>query len=459
MKKILGVTIVGFLILISINSSVSGFETQGIIDNDILPTPITLNWIETGENIALYDNGGRISLDSDTYNVNRTHVENNLCIDGDYSTAVRSKDGFWADAQIEIDLAGDYSYIYNMKITYHAWGFKTKLVVKVHDKDQGWKTVFQGDLITYSDQTKEIGESVRGYYADKIRVKMETTELYDIPKYWFYEIEVFKALKDEESPSATFLCPNQNLPVNTVYYLNQPIWRIPIPFPCSVLVRSRLNVVFKDDLSIKRILVLRDNRNIFEEDFSLNQAKTEVERFINIPDGSAPYSIQVEDFVGNKNKYILNLIGFNNGPACTLSKPIGPSTGKVKKSYTYSISAGDLENDPIQYGWDWNGDGKVDQWTLSSSASHSWSTVGNYKVIVTVREKNTGRLGLWKTSKTVKIEPRLTPDSNSQPNIGSIIITPTTPITPTNNLPSSSDTTQASTTTSLSTTSTSLLIR
>ena len=129
-----------------------------------------------------------------------------------------------------------------------------------------------------------------------------------------------------------------------------------------------------------------------------------MEKSFHVADGAATYTVCVKDFGGNSKTYILNLIGIQNGPAFVLSKPMGPSSGKTKNTYTYSVNAIDVENDPIEVGWDWNGDGSVDQWTSSNSASHSWSKPGEYNIIVSVREANSGRLGLWTVSKTINIE-------------------------------------------------------
>ena len=68
--------------------------------------------------------------------------------------------------------------------------------------------------------------------------------------------------------------------------------------------------------------------------------------------------------------------GFPPSKPSTLS---GPSSGKVGKTYTYSTSATDPDGDQIQYGWDWNGDDVVDEWTgfhasgETISTSHTWT--------------------------------------------------------------------------------------
>jgi parallel beta-helix repeat protein len=73
-------------------------------------------------------------------------------------------------------------------------------------------------------------------------------------------------------------------------------------------------------------------------------------------------------------------------------RPTGRKIGFVGQIYTYSTSTTDTNNDSIQYGWDWNGDKIVDQWTdyYSSGeqcqASYTWSEGGTYKVYVNARD-------------------------------------------------------------------------
>jgi len=77
-----------------------------------------------------------------------------------------------------------------------------------------------------------------------------------------------------------------------------------------------------------------------------------------------------------------------NDPPNKPNKPSGPTRGKVGKSYTYTTSATDPNGDKIQsYGWDWDGDGKVDEWTTSATATHKWDKKGTYQIRVKVRDE------------------------------------------------------------------------
>jgi outer membrane protein assembly factor BamB len=76
--------------------------------------------------------------------------------------------------------------------------------------------------------------------------------------------------------------------------------------------------------------------------------------------------------------------------------PIGKSNPKAGETYQYSSSTIDPNGDIIQYGWDWNGDKKVDEWTqFFESAetcviSHKWTSqeLNAKKVYVKARDIN-----------------------------------------------------------------------
>ena len=69
-------------------------------------------------------------------------------------------------------------------------------------------------------------------------------------------------------------------------------------------------------------------------------------------------------------------------------KPSGPIEGKCWVPHTYFSSAIDIDNDKIRYGWDWDGDYVVDEWTLlyesgeEVKVNHSWYVTGYYEIRV-----------------------------------------------------------------------------
>jgi hypothetical protein len=73
-------------------------------------------------------------------------------------------------------------------------------------------------------------------------------------------------------------------------------------------------------------------------------------------------------------------------------------------TYPYETSATDPDNDKVEYGWDWTGNGVVDQWDNNGgnyyaageeiTTSHSWPMQGTYNVKVVAKDIN-GAQGSW----------------------------------------------------------------
>ena len=119
-----------------------------------------------------------------------------------------------------------------------------------------------------------------------------------------------------------------------------------------------------------------------------------------------------------------------NNPPITPSVPSGPSSGNTGVSYQYSTSTTDPDGDNIKYGWDWNGDSNVDEWTNYYSSgtqvttSHSWSSAGSYWVKV-IAEDIHGAQSIWSSEKLVVISgggnnPPNTPSTPSGPSSGDV---------------------------------------
>jgi subtilisin family serine protease len=103
-----------------------------------------------------------------------------------------------------------------------------------------------------------------------------------------------------------------------------------------------------------------------------------------------PYNSDVYIGTGRINAYKA-LNGYNTQP----DKPVklsGKTSGKAGVVYTYSSSTIDPDGDKIFYGWDWDGDMIVDEWTgLFDSGetvynSHSWDLQGTYEIRVKAKD-------------------------------------------------------------------------
>ena len=77
-----------------------------------------------------------------------------------------------------------------------------------------------------------------------------------------------------------------------------------------------------------------------------------------------------------------------NSPPNTPPKPNGPNSGMIKNAYNFSSITTDNDDDNISYGWDWDGNMHVDQWSSWYSSgetcnmSYSWNNPGTYQIRV-----------------------------------------------------------------------------
>lgn len=104
----------------------------------------------------------------------------------------------------------------------------------------------------------------------------------------------------------------------------------------------------------------------------------------------------------------------------------GPSTGSPSASLSFTAVAIDPDNDQITYGFDWNNDNVVDQWTpgaasyvnssVARSLEQSWTSLSTHTFQVRAKDEN-GALSAWaektvtlnNTCLPVEIEYNLTP--------------------------------------------------
>jgi len=100
------------------------------------------------------------------------------------------------------------------------------------------------------------------------------------------------------------------------------------------------------------------------------------------------------------------------------SIPNGVTEGDIDIEYIYSISATDPNNDNIKYGWDWNGDDIIDEWTKeyypsgdTISISHFWSKAGIYKIKVIAMDIN-----MTQSSFSPELTVNITGLSNNPPD-------------------------------------------
>jgi hypothetical protein len=105
--------------------------------------------------------------------------------------------------------------------------------------------------------------------------------------------------------------------------------------------------------------------------------------------------------------YATSTEGVNTPPA-TPNRPSGPTSGKVGEKYTYTTSTIDEDGDKTRYGWDWDGDQIVDEWTnlydsgVTIETTHSWEEEGTYEIRVKAKDEH-GSESNWSEPLTVSI--------------------------------------------------------
>jgi outer membrane protein assembly factor BamB len=117
--------------------------------------------------------------------------------------------------------------------------------------------------------------------------------------------------------------------------------------------------------------------------------------------------------VGSKIPHYLYCFGGENHAPDTPSKPFGTTAGIAGKSYGFSTKSADYDGNDIRFGWDWNGDLVVDDWTsfyptqagpVVADSSHAWDKPGYYEVRAKAKDSN-GAEGAWSAPLIVLITP------------------------------------------------------
>jgi len=80
--------------------------------------------------------------------------------------------------------------------------------------------------------------------------------------------------------------------------------------------------------------------------------------------GTHDVKVKIRDKFGKESSWSDPLaVTVLNDPPAKPATPDGPATGKIEESYNYKTSSTDPDGHKIEYGWDWDGNGNVDEWT------------------------------------------------------------------------------------------------
>lgn len=105
--------------------------------------------------------------------------------------------------------------------------------------------------------------------------------------------------------------------------------------------------------------------------------------------------------------------------------PSGPTSVKTDNSYSYSTSTTDLDGDQIRYGWDWNADNTVDEWTHyyqsgeTITTDHRWDSAGSYQVQVKAEDSHGAQSSFSQSLQVIVIT-----NENQKPNTPSVAFDP-----------------------------------
>jgi len=114
--------------------------------------------------------------------------------------------------------------------------------------------------------------------------------------------------------------------------------------------------------------------------------------------------------------------GIKNFPPYSPSRPTGPTHGTTGTPITFSTNTTDPDNDNVRYGWDWDGDNTVDEWTnfISSgttvSTPHAFGLPGMYNVKVKAEDMYGARQNVFSLPFTIVIYDNKPPFKPRKPS-------------------------------------------
>ena len=117
-------------------------------------------------------------------------------------------------------------------------------------------------------------------------------------------------------------------------------------------------------------------------------------------------------------------INLNPPPVPGTPSVSGPSTGVIDTSYDFDATSTDPSSIDIKYGWDWEGDGTVDEWSgwMSSGStdtrSHQFSSADVYTIKVKTQNKGSQESSWGSHTITITSQPPNTPSAPSGPTSG-----------------------------------------
>jgi len=100
------------------------------------------------------------------------------------------------------------------------------------------------------------------------------------------------------------------------------------------------------------------------------------------------------------------------------------------EEYEYRVNTSDPDGDEVRYGWDWDGDDVVDEWTgfypsdVSATARHNWTSAGTFYIRVKAEDAKGAQSGFSPALKVIIVsmdnEPPHQPQQPTGPTNGKV---------------------------------------
>lgn len=143
-------------------------------------------------------------------------------------------------------------------------------------------------------------------------------------------------------------------------------------------------------------------------------------RVFDISPGTHIMTVTFYDIYNNTGSDSVTVYYGANNPPSNPSTPSGPDYGSINIDYSYSTQANDPNGDKVSYGWDWDGDNVVDEWTgfypsgNTVSIIHKWNSGGTYYVKVKAMDTK-GAYSSFSNQLAVHITSNTPPSQPDQP--------------------------------------------
>ena len=282
------------------------------------------------------------------------------------------------------------------------------LSVTVTDQDQ------DSLLVTFYDETDTIIESVEGMSGNTFSTNWNNLAKNTV-YHWYATISDDTFLIT--SPTYQFTTTNDNMPPIAEFSItpNNPIKNTSVTFDASQSYDPDGTITgYRWDFTGSGKFTSWQTNATITNGYNTN--------------GSYTVHLEIRDNDDQTNTTSFNLyIGENQAPNKP-SQPKGPVTGIKNNSIPFSVSTTDINGDDIRYGWDWDNDDIVDEWTqyyesnVTVETSHQWNTTGTYKFQVLAQDEH-GLTSDFSVEKTISItqstqeqSPSLIPTNPSPEN-------------------------------------------